>query len=218
MTILHPLPNFLIERFRGWRANRYEESRSWYARLAAEGQRPRTMVISCCDSRVEPAALFTAEPGDLFMVRNVASLVPPHQETDRHYHGTSAAIEYAVRALKVSHLLVIGHSQCGGVEACYNGCAGGGGLDESDYIGAWINMLLPAYQHVERMEDTDRETRLRAMEKRGVVTSLDNLKTFPFVAEAVEAGNLRLHGAWFDIATGGLHGYDPARDDFVRLD
>ena len=118
-----PVPNYFVERFRAWRSNRFEDSKAWYARLMSEGQRPRAMLISCCDSRLDTVSMFGAEPGDLFVVRNVANLVPPYA-ADHSHHGTSAAVEYAVTALKVAHIVVVGHSSCGGVKACHDMCSG----------------------------------------------------------------------------------------------
>ena len=139
-----PLPHYLIERYRGWRASRWEENRAWYARLAATGQHPRAMVIQCCDSRVNVAEMFGAEPGDLFIVRNIAALVPPH-EPDHNHHGTSAAVEYAARVLNVAHIVVVGHSMCGGVHACHDMCAGKAPALEASLVstrGGGVNLTM----------------------------------------------------------------------------
>jgi carbonic anhydrase len=199
------LPSYLAERYRGWRAVRFEENRFWYQRLAEEGQRPRAMVVTCCDSRVDVAALFGAEPGDLFLVRNVANLVPPY-EPDHMRHGTSAAVEYAVLALKVAHIVVLGHSHCGGVQACHDMCSGEAPelMAETTFVGRWMSLLSPGYERV-AAEGGDKATRLRALEQEAVLTSLRNLETFPFVANAVADGRVSLHGAWIDIADGRLH-------------
>ncbi len=144
-----PLPGYLTERYRGWLVNRFEENRAWYARLAASGQHPRAMVIQCCDSRINVAEMFGAEPGDLFIVRNIANLVPPFGP-DHNHHGTSAAVEFAVNALNVAHIVVVGHSMCGGVQACHDMCAGKAPeLEEStSFIGRWMDILRPGYERV----------------------------------------------------------------------
>lgn len=204
MLIAHPMPSYLIERFNGWRRLRFEESRAWYARLMEDGQRPRAMLISCCDSRLDTVAMFGAEPGDLFVVRNVANLAPPYA-ADHNHHGTSAAVEYAVTALRVAHILVVGHSSCGGVRACHDMCSGAAPeLEEAtSFIGRWMDILRPGFERVRKAGlDGDH---LRELEHEAVRTSLMNLATFPFVAEAVEAKRLTLHGAWIDIADGVLH-------------
>jgi len=121
MNEARPLPSYLIERYRGWKATKYKENESWYRHLAQQGQHPRAMVISCCDSRVHVTSVFGADQGEFFLHRNIANLVPPH-EADGEHHGTSAAVEYAVTALKVPHLIVIGHSDCGGVAGCEAMC------------------------------------------------------------------------------------------------
>jgi carbonic anhydrase len=204
-----PLPHYLIERYRGWRASRWEENRAWYARLAATGQHPRAMVIQCCDSRVNVAEMFGAEPGDLFIVRNIAALVPPH-EPDHNHHGTSAAVEYAARVLNVAHIVVVGHSMCGGVHACHDMCAGRAPELEasSSFIGRWMDILRPGYERVAARVEGEAAQKAE-LEREAVLVSLGNLRTFPFVTEAQRAGLLTLHGTWFDIGTGELHVWGP---------
>lgn len=199
-----PLPGYLVERYRAWHALRFSENRAWYARLAAEGQRPRAMMISCCDSRVNANEMFGAEPGDLFVVRNVANLVPPYSP-DHEHHGTSAAVEFAVGALKVAHIVVVGHSGCGGVAACHDMCAGlAPELEQtSSFIGRWMDILRPGYERV-AASVADPAARRAALEHEAVRVSLRNLATFPFVREAVAAGVLTLHGAFVEIGTGAL--------------
>ena len=203
-----PLPHYLTERYRGWRASRWEENRAWYARLAADGQHPRAMVIQCCDSRVNVAEMFGAEPGDLFIVRNIANLVPPYGP-DHNHHGTSAAVEYAATVLKVAHIVVVGHSMCGGIEACHDMCAGKApDLDAStSFIGRWMDILRPGYERV-AARVTGEAAQKAELEREAVLVSLQNLQTFPFVAEAQRAGMLTLHGTWFEIGTGELHVWD----------
>jgi carbonic anhydrase len=202
-----PLPGYLIDRYRSWHALRFADNRAWYARLANEGQRPRAMMVSCCDSRVNAVEIFGAEPGDLFVVRNVASLVPPYNP-DHQHHGTSAAVEYAVGVLKVAHIVVVGHSNCGGVHACHDMCAGlAPELEEAtSFVGRWMDILRPGYERV-AARIAEPEARKAALEEEAVLTSLRNLETFPFVAEAVAAGLLTLHGAFVEIGTGALKVY-----------
>ncbi len=211
-----PLPSYLVQRYHGWKATSYAENQNWYRRLADEGQRPRAMVISCCDSRVHVTAIFGADQGEFFIHRNIANLVPPFA-SDGGQHGTSAAVEYAVTALKVSHLVVLGHSNCGGVEGCLNMCSGAAPeLEEkSSFVGRWMDILRPGY---ERIQHLDGETeRKRALEREAVVVSLENLMTFPFVKERVDTGNLSLHGLWHDIGGGGVEQYLPSLNAFQPL-
>lgn len=204
---VEPLPPYLAERYRGWHETEYGKNKAWYARLASSGQHPRAMVIQCCDSRVNAVQMFGAEPGDLFVVRNVANLVPPHNP-DHQHHGTSAAVEYAVGALQVAHIVVVGHSNCGGVHACHAMCSGEAPeLEEtSSFIGRWMDILRPGYLRVVAREN-DPDAQRSALEHEAVLTSLRNLMTFPFVRTAVEEGMLTLHGTWFDIGAGTLHIY-----------
>ena len=207
-----PLPNYLVQRYQGWKATTYQENQSWYRHLAESGQHPRAMVISCCDSRVHVTSIFGADQGEFFIHRNIANLVPQFNP-DGQNHGTSAAVEYAVTTLKVAHLIVLGHSGCGGVEGCYNMCSGHAPeLEESSsFVGRWMEILRPGYAS---LPDGDDATRKRALEKASVVISLENLMTFPFVKTAVEDDRLSLHGLWNDIGEGGLEVFDPQSDTF----
>ena len=210
-----PLPAFLATRYRGWRATTYAENRGWYRRLAEDGQRPRMMAIACCDSRVNVNEMFSAEAGDIFLHRNIANLVPPFAP-DGDPHGTSAAVEYAVRFLRVAHILVLGHADCGGVRGCHDMCCGNDTelSRETSFIGRWLEILRPGYDRVSLINEEPE--RLRALEKETVVTSLTNLWSFPFVRQAVEDDRLALHGLWFDIGAGALEAYT-AEDGFVAI-
>ncbi|WP_111537826.1 carbonic anhydrase [Palleronia aestuarii] len=212
MSFTKPIPAYLAQRYMGWRATTFQENRGWYRRLAEEGQRPRAMVISCCDSRVHVISIFGADQGEFFIHRNIANLVPPY-EPDGDRHGTSATVEYAVTALRVAHVIVLGHSRCGGVQGCYSMCSGDAPeLEEkTSFVGRWMDILRPAY---ETLPDADEATRLTALEHEAVRVSLRNLMTFPFVREAVEAGTLTLHGLFNDIAEGSLWTLDPPTGAF----
>lgn len=216
MIPARPLPSYLVQRYAGWRATTWAENRSWYRRLAEDGQHPRAMVISCCDSRVHVTSIFGADQGEFFIHRNIANLVPPHKPDGEH-HGTSAALEFGVTALRVPHLIVLGHSGCGGIKGCNDMCLGQAPeLEErSSYVGRWMDMLRPSFEKVRDLPD-ERE-RLKALEQLAVVVSLENLMTFPFVRSAVESGDLSLHGLWNDISDGTLLQYDPARPDFQAV-
>jgi len=207
-----PLPAYLVQRFQGWRATAYQDNKAWYRRLAESGQHPRAMVISCCDSRVHVTSIFGADEGEFFIHRNVANLVPPFNP-DGQTHGTSAAVEYAVTTLGVAHIVVLGHSNCGGVKGCHDMCSGlAPELEEkSSFVGRWMDILRPGF---DRVADVPLADRPRALEKEAVVVSLENLMTFPFVREAVEGDMLTLHGLWNDTGFGGLEQYDPALGGF----
>ena len=211
-----PLPSYLIQRYHGWKATTYQENRGWYRRLASDGQHPRAMVISCCDSRVHVTSIFGADQGEFFIHRNIANLVPPY-EPDGDHHGTSAAVEFAVSSLRVAHLIVLGHSQCGGVQGCIDMCKGNAPELEvkESFVGRWMDILRPKFAHVADIEDDIEQA--NQLEKHAVITSLDNLMDFPFVAEGVAEGSLSLHGLWTDIGEGGLQCYDHAAEKFLPV-
>lgn len=211
-----PLPAYLVQRYLGWKATSYEDNKAWYRRLAQDGQRPRAMIISCCDSRVHVTSIFGADQGEFFIHRNIANLVPPYQP-DGDHHGTSATVEYAVQALQVAHIVVLGHSNCGGVHGCHDMCSGKAPeLEEkSSFVGRWMDILRPGYDRVAHIEDdSERE---RALEKEAVLVSLENLISFPFVAEAIKEQRLTIHGVWNDIAEGALEYYDPKTQQFLKV-
>lgn len=213
---IRPLPGYLVQRYRGWKAVDFAENQVWYRRLATEGQRPRCMVITCCDSRVHVTQLFGAGPGEFFMHRNIANLVPPYAP-DGDHHGTSAAVEFAVCMLKVTNLIVMGHSNCGGAAGCLSMCSGHAPELEApeSFVGRWLDILRPGYARVKDL--TDAQAQQTALEKQTVVVSLENLLTFPFVRSAVEDGSLNLHGMWVDIATGELQVLDEVTQGFVTI-
>lgn len=215
MHLARPLPAYLVSRFHGWRATTYQDNKAWFRRLAQSGQHPRAMVISCCDSRVHVTSIFGADEGEFFIHRNVANLVPPYNP-DGDYHGTSAAVEYAVSALGVAHIVVLGHSNCGGVKGCHDMCSGHAPELEkkSSFVGRWMDILRPGYDRVTLARPDDP---LRALEKEAVLVSLENLMTFPFVRAAVEDDRLTLHGLWNDTGEGALEHYDPVRAAFVPV-
>lgn len=213
MYRVRPLPNYLVQRYHGWKATGYADNKTWYRKLASDGQHPRTMVIACCDSRINVISIFGADQGEFFIHRNIANLVPPYQP-DGDHHGTSAAVEYAVRVLKVSNLMVLGHSGCGGIQGCIDMCKGAAPeLEEKgSFVGRWLDMLRNRFEKVRDIQDPAEQA--REMEKQAVVTSLENLMTFPWIEDSVTQGELTLHGLWNDIGEGSLEHYDPQTERF----
>ena len=207
------LPSYLIQRYQGWKATAYAENQSWYRRLAEMGQHPRAMVISCCDSRVHVTSIFGADQGEFFIHRNIANLVPTY-DPDGAQHGTSAAVEYAVTVLKVAHVIVLGHSSCGGVQGCLDMCSGKAPQleEKSSFVGRWMDILRPGCERIKDIADPADQQ--RALEKESVLVSLNNLMTFPFVADEVKDGRMSLHGLWTDIGEGSLEYFDPAKGSF----
>jgi len=215
MKYAQPLPDYLVNRYQGWKATAYAKNKAWYRRLADEGQHPRAMIISCCDSRVHVTAIFGADQGEFFIHRNIANLVPPYKPDGTH-HGTSAAVEYAVTALKVAHVIVLGHSSCGGVKGFHDMCKGDAPelAEETSFVGRWIELLRPGF---ERLGGPEKEIELCDLEREAVLVSLQNLMTFPFVRQAVEDEVLSLHGLWNDIGEGGLEYFDADSGGFVAV-
>ncbi len=193
------LPGRLIDGYRTFLKSRFASERTRYETLAERGQKPEVLVIGCCDSRVSPEVIFDADPGEMFVVRNVANLVPPYA-LDSTYHGTSAAIEFAVQVLKVKHIVVLGHAKCGGIHAFAG--TGPDKLSPHGFLGRWMNILKPIEGTVP--ERPDYAAYLRDLELAAILNSLRNLATFPYVKVLAERGELELHGAYFGVATGDL--------------
>jgi carbonic anhydrase len=207
------LPQRLCDGYAMFHNDRLPAEQSRYRDLAERGQTPETMVVGCCDSRVSPEAIFDAGPGELFVVRNIANLVPPYSP-DGAYHGVSAALEYAVTVLKVQHIVVLGHARCGGVQAFANDAAGG------DFLGKWMSMLAPVAASIPPREDEQDlapGSYLTRLEQASTRVSLQNLQTFPFIRTRCERGSLALHGAYFDVASGELSALDAATGRFVPV-
>jgi len=209
---MHSFPDYLIDGYRAFMAERYARESGRYKELAKGGQKPSTMIIACCDSRAAPETIFNAGPGELFVLRNVANLVPTYQP-DAGQHGTSAAIEFAVNGVGVSNIVVMGHGRCGGIHAALSDSKP---LAAGDFIGKWMSMLSPVTDAVAKysaLTETERETML---ERLSIRHSIRNLRTFPYVRALEDEGKLFLHGAWFDISTGELWVMDPQTGDFSR--
>ncbi|MNL23882.1 Carbonic anhydrase 1 [compost metagenome] len=196
-------------------SGRYRDARERYQKLAEEGQKPHTLIIACCDSRAAPEMIFDAGPGELFVVRNVANLVPPY-EPDGNYHATSAALEFAVQSLRVRDIIVMGHGRCGGIKAALDPNAEP--LSPGDFIGKWMGLLKPAAEQIQSndiMTATERQT---ALERISIRNSIANLRTFPCVQILEQRGKINIHGAWFDIGNGELWIMDPQTRDFSRME
>jgi len=205
------LPPRLIEGYESFRTGRLPAEQSRYRELAEHGQSPEIMVIGCCDSRVSPEVIFDARPGELFVVRNVANLVPPYSP-DGEYHGVSAALEFAVGALRVKHIVVLGHAHCGGVRAFAEDHAP---LSPGDFIGKWMSLIAPAAEKLGPRGDMSPSDYLVRLEQASIANTLDNLSTFPRLRHLIERGHVILHGAYFGVATGELSMLDPQSGRFV---
>ena len=210
---MHQFPDRLLTGYRNFMSGRFTEQQKRYKALAETGQKPQTLVIACCDSRAAPETIFDSGPGELFVVRNVANLVPPY-EPDGQFHATSAALEFAVQSLKVSDIVVMGHGRCGGIKAALD--PDSEPLSPGDFIGKWMGMLKPVAEQIQNTALLTTAERQRALERVSIRNSIANLRTFPCVRILEEKGRLKLHGSWFDISTGELWVMDGKTGDFLR--
>ena len=202
----------LIEGYRRFREQDWARERERWSELA-DGQSPRVMILSCADSRVDPAQIFDARPGEMFVVRNIAALAPPY-ETSRGFHGVSAALEFAVSQLEVGEILVMGHGLCGGCAAALTGQFDDTEPGEGHFIADWVRMLDDATDQVRARHSEFDQDAFTDMEREAVKVSLANLRTFPWIAEREAVGGLKLHGAHFAISEGRLYVLDEAEGDF----
>ncbi len=207
-------PQRLIDGYATFAAGRLRTEQDRFRELAEKGQHPEIMVIGCCDSRVSPEVIFDAHPGELFVVRNVANIVPPYAP-DGQAHGVSAALEFGVAALRVKHIVVLGHAQCGGVKAFAEDAAP---LSPGDFIGKWMKLMTPAAEKVGPRGDRSPAEYIKRLEQACVVNSLDNLMTFPRLAKLIDKSKIATHGAYFGVATGDLSVLNKASGEFVPVD
>ncbi|MFN3889588.1 MAG: carbonic anhydrase [Beijerinckiaceae bacterium] len=214
-SVTHEFPQWLISGYESFLGGRFGAEQQRYRVLAEMGQKPRTMVIGCCDSRVSPEVIFDAGPGELFVVRNVANLAPPYAPND-DYHGTSAALEFAVMALRVEHIVVLGHGQCGGVRAFVENERDPymRPLSPGDFIGKWIRLIQPAYERTPGREGEEPGDYIERLAHESIKQSIANLRTFPCVRTLEERGLLALHGAYFSVMDGRLLTLDPSTGSF----
>jgi carbonic anhydrase len=208
-----PFPRRLVEGYRQFADGRLRHEQDRYRELAEAGQSPEVLVIGCCDSRVSPEVIFDARPGELFVVRNVANIVPPYKP-DGHAHGVSAALEFGVAALKVKHIVVLGHAHCGGVKAFAEKAEP---LSPGDFIGNWMRLMAPAVEKAGPQDKLSWADYIVRLEQANVANSLDNLKTFPRLRELIASGQVAVHGAYFGVATGELSIRDEATGKFVPV-
>lgn len=213
------MPEFaeLLRGYRRFREETYPRQRARFEETAVEGQHPKLMIIGCSDSRVDPAQIFDVDPGDIFVVRNVAALVPPF-ETTPGLHGVSAAVEFAVQMLEVKQIVVMGHGRCGGCKAALTQSFDSAAQGEGGFVANWINLLNEARIPVAQKHGTEGRKAEMAMEFAAIRQSLANLRTFPWLAEKEQAGTLKLRGAHFSIMEGVLYSLDEDTGEFLPED
>jgi len=207
------LPVTLLDGYANFRSGRYASESERYRKLGEGSQKPKIMIIACCDSRAAPETIFDAGPGEMFVVRNVANLVPPYTPDGGH-HATSAALEFAVMSLGVRHIVVMGHGRCGGIRAAVQDASP---LTHTDFIGSWMRAIKDVTRIVPRLVGENAETHERHIERASIEHSLANLRTFPWIRMKENRKDLSLHGVWFDIALGELHAYDEDEADWMAI-
>ncbi len=205
-------PQRLIDGYKAFAHGRLHSEQDRYRELAEAGQSPEIMVVGCCDSRVSPEVIFDARPGELFVVRNVANIIPPYSP-DGQAHGVSAALEFAIVALKIKHIVVLGHAHCGGVKAFAEDAEP---LSPGDFIGKWMQLMAPAAEKAGPRGALSPAEYLTKLEHANVSNSLDNLRTFPRIAKLIDKGRIETHGAFFGVASGELYVMDRESGAFSR--
>ena len=205
------LPEKLIIKYRGWKSSRFLKYRDLFEKLTVEGQNPSAMIISCVDSRVQSTQIFDAKPGELFIHRNIANLVPPY-DLNSDNTGTAAALEFAVCGLRVSHIIILGHSGCGGIKNGYHLCKNDKKNADLFFVNKWLKILKPAFSELSTHESD--QSGIEELEKTSIKISIDNLIEFPFIKNELDEGTLSIHGLWHDIASGNLEMLDSETMEF----
>ena len=206
-------PKFLIDRYKNWKSNEYLKNELQLRKLASSGQSPSTMVISCCDSRIHATSIFGADEGEFFIHRNIANLVPIYSP-DGENHGTSAAIEYAIKELKVQHLIILGHKDCGGIKNGHH-IHSNSANPKYEFINKWLSILLPAYNKIQK--DISEQKQISQLEQESIKVSINNLFSFPFIKNAIDKNNLSIHGLIHDIGSGNLKFLNPVTENFENF-
>jgi carbonic anhydrase len=206
-------PKFLIERYKKWKSNEYSKNEVQLRKLASSGQSPSTMVISCCDSRIHATSIFGADEGEFFIHRNIANLVPIYSP-DGENHGTSAAIEYAIKELKVQHLIILGHKDCGGIKNGHH-IHSNSANPKYEFINKWLSILLPAYNKIQK--DISEQKQISQLEQESIKVSINNLFSFPFIKNAIDENKLSIHGLIHDIGSGNLKFLNPVTENFENF-
>ena len=210
---ISPPPKFLIDRYKKWKSSKYLKNEVQLKKLASSGQSPSTMVISCCDSRIHATSIFGADEGEFFIHRNIANLVPPYS-LDGENHGTSAAIEYAIKELKITHLIILGHKDCGGIKYAHQMYSDSPNTNY-EFINKWLSILLPAYNNIQK--NVSEQEQKNQLEKESIKVSINNLLSFPFIKKAIDENKLSIHGLIHDIGSGNLQFLNTVSDNFENL-
>ncbi|MBD1147403.1 carbonic anhydrase [Pelagibacterales bacterium SAG-MED31] len=213
MNQLAPLPEFLVKKYNNWKSTSYLKNQNHFRNLASFGQNPSSMIISCCDSRVHATSIFGVDAGEFFIHRNIANLVPPYSP-DGENHGTSSAIEYAIKELKIQHLIILGHTDCGGIKSGHSLHSKNLNPDY-EFINKWLSILLPAFNNIEK--NITKKKQIEQLEEESIKISIINLFSFPYIKKAVENKDLSVHGLIHDIGSGEIKFLNPTTKNFEKL-
>ncbi len=208
------LPDFLIDRYKEWKKDTFDKNSRLYKKTSVEPQKPKAMIISCCDSRVNETSIFNGEIGDFFIHRNIANIVPTYNLANDHYN-TLSSIEYAVCVLKVPHLIVMGHSNCGGIKYGYEVFCENNKIENLVYLNEWIKNLSLVYKDLNK--NTFDKNNIKFLEMKSVINSISNLQEYPFIKDLVSRNKLSLHGIWYDISNGTISQYDNVKGKFDNI-
>ena len=210
---ISPPPNFLIDRYKKWKSSEDFKNDVIFRKLASSGQSPSTLVISCCDSRIHATSIFGADEGEFFIHRNIANIVPPYS-LDGINSGTAAAIEYAIKELKVNHLVILGHYDCGGIKYGHK-VHSDSANSNYEFINKWLRILLPAYK--KNQKNVSEQEQINQLEQESIKFSINNLFSFPFIKKAIEENSLAIYGLIHDIGSGNLKFLNPVTEDFENF-
>ena len=210
-----PLPDFLIHRYKDWKNNKYENNKETYKKLSNASQNPSALIISCCDSRVNVNSIFKANIGDYFIHRNIANLIPPYNKKDNET-GTKSTIEYAIKVLKVPNIIILGHSNCGGIKHSFEKYKNKNNDDDFEFLNKWLETISPIYSKVDTNKIIEQDISL--LEKTSIINSINNLLDYPLIKELINQKKLQLHGLWFDIGSGTLMNYNFISKNFETVE
>ncbi len=208
------LPIILSKKFQEWKNSNFDNNKSQYKKISKEKQKPLAMIISCCDSRVQPTSFFKAEIGELFIHKNIANLIPSYEQNNNE-NSTLAALEYSVQELEIPNIIIIGHSNCGGIKYAFDKFSGDKSNSKFNFLNNWIEIIKPAYKKLNINDPKD--IKIRKLEKLSIQNSIKNLVSLPFVKKAINNEKIKIHGLWYDISTADLYNYDFKIEKFIKI-
>ena len=208
------LPIILSKKFQEWKNSNFDNNKSQYKKISKEKQKRLAMIISCCDSRVQPTSFFKAEIGELFIHKNIANLIPSYEQNNNE-NSTLAALEYSVQELEIPNIIIIGHSNCGGIKYAFDKFSGDKSNSKFNFLNNWIEIIKPAYKKLNINDPKD--IKIRKLEKLSIQNSIKNLVSLSFVKKAINNEKLKIHGLWYDISTADLYNYDFKIEKFIKI-